>query len=155
VSPARAKANEKARPIRTGLEILAGAVPPVHVDVQVRLVSDDTAHHAAPAQLVALLEAHRPGIEAWLRRDADNPYLLLTDPIAALRKAGVKFTPEAAANLERTRRRGSAPEVLPPGLQLRGLTVAMGKRRGRDDGENGESVRAAAPAQARRRVRAE
>src|SRR5437762_1250747 len=76
-------------PVRTGLEILAGAVPPVEVSVHVRLGIAETGHHSQPAQLTSLLDAHRAEIEAWLARNPENPTLLLTDPLAALRTAGV------------------------------------------------------------------
>jgi len=104
-----------ARPDRTGDP--RRAVPPVHVSVKVRLTSGAAPHHGnAPAQLIALLEAHRSAIDVWLRRDAANPHLLLTDPIAAMRKAGVKLAPEVAASLERARGRASAADVLPAGV---------------------------------------
>ena len=118
----------------------------MHVSVKVRLTSGAAPHHGnAPAQLIALLEAHRSAIDVWLRRDAANPHLLLTDPIAAMRKAGVKLAPEVAASLERARGRASAADVLPAGVELRGLTVGMETAR---EGDRQRGAAAATPAKA-------
>jgi hypothetical protein len=109
----------------SGLEILAGAVPPVDVHLNVTLNSGGTGARMLAPQLAAALDQHRPRIEAWLESRPENGALLLSDPLAALDKIGVTLAPDLVASVRRMRRQAAVGDVLPAGVTLKQLSVTL------------------------------
>jgi hypothetical protein len=133
-SRARADGHEHPPPgMVTAADLLAGAVMPMRLRLNVtvrpgsREVTDPerrAMHRARPGLPIdARVGRHARSVLEWARRDARNANLLLTDPVAAFARAGIRLSQSDQAALRRSVESVSAQETLPAGVELVGLNV--------------------------------
>ncbi len=117
----------------TAADLLAGAVMPLRLRLNVtvrpgsREVTDPARRGMHRARrgfpIDARVGRHARSVVEWARRDARNANLLLTDPVTAFARAGVRLSQSDQAALRRSVESLSAQETLPAGVELVGLNV--------------------------------
>jgi hypothetical protein len=109
-------------------DLMQGAALQVKVDLNLKL-GTETDFDGLPSELAGeFARAHAPLID-WLRRDAHNRKLFVADPIAALTRAGITFTPRAQEWLKAQLGRQDRQDLLPDGVEIRSFTVELADER--------------------------
>jgi hypothetical protein len=114
----------------TGIEILAGAAPPVHLDLNVQFTAQHQPdmHHSLPAALSEGLMGQEEKLLRWLTASSSHQMSFLTDPVGSLAKAGIKLPPGATETLLGLHRLKEPVNVLPAGVKLSSLVVGVTKK---------------------------
>lgn len=115
----------------TGIEMLAGVTPPVHVNLTVQFTPghDGQESHGLPAATMESLMAQEPKLLKWLASNHNHQLGFMVDPVGSLGKAGIKVTAEAEATLRHLHENKAGANVLPPGVKLASLSTSVGKDR--------------------------
>jgi hypothetical protein len=113
----------------TGIEMLAGVIPPVHVNLIVQITPghDGQESHGLPTATIESLMAQEPKLLKWLASNHNHQVGFIADPVGSLAKAGIKLPLEALATLRRLHEDKAAANVLPPGVKLASLSTSVGK----------------------------
>jgi len=104
--------------ILTSADVLAGAVVPVRIRLNVTVHPPDPAAAQNATSVDARLAHHAPKLLAFASQSAENAALLLTDPLAAAASAKLKLT-----DAERRALAEQFDAVLPPGVELSDLQI--------------------------------
>ncbi len=124
-----AKSPAKQNPVMTGIEMLAGATPPVNLDLKIQFTAqhDPKEQHSLPAPLAEALLSQQDVLLRWLNANRSHQMSFLTDPVGSLQKAGVKLPAGGAEALLSLHAMKKPADVLPPGVTLSSVTTEMGK----------------------------
>jgi hypothetical protein len=127
-------------PRKTGvnaLELIAGAPVPVTLNLKFRL-SAEHAEEMEPllgSTLFKTLAGQHETFRRWLGKSHANRLLYLTDPLAALRAAGLKLRQADLVVLRRLNRTVGSTDVLPAGIRIGSVSVELAKHRTKESAE--------------------
>jgi hypothetical protein len=106
-------------------EILAGATVPVRMEIRYELTRErpEGLEKMVPPNLIEKLAGSEERLLEWLAKDEENRVSFLTNPLAALKEAGIELTPAEYEMLVRARNASAPTEFLPPGVGIVSLSV--------------------------------
>ena len=111
----------------TSAEILAGADPPVTLNLKLSFTDGQDSGHddLVPASLRQRLFAQEAKLLSWIGRSRANQLAFVADPVSALAQAGIDLSAAETAALRRVRPAGEPQAMVPPGTTLASLGVQI------------------------------
>jgi hypothetical protein len=120
----------------TAPDIFAGATIPIRMELNIELrTGDPDSVRADPGSLAERLRGQEDLIMKWLRANKANRQQLLADPLGALEAIGIELSEEEWSALRRAHRAREAADVVPPGVTIESLNVAVARARRTKKGE--------------------
>jgi len=113
----------------TAFELRGGAELPIVADLHVEITEGDpeAAAEALPQGVAEQLLEQQERLLAWLRKDDSNRLAYLTDPVGALKEAGLELDEQTLAALRERQEQAKAADVMPPGATIRSFTSEVGR----------------------------
>lgn len=112
-------------PSVTGADLLAGKHPPMRLKMRLNIKPGAAPQGRAETRFETLLRSHQQKILQALERDAGFRQELLSNPVAALARAGVKLPDAALRTLARVHETAARTATLAPAVDLAEMSVVV------------------------------